>query len=309
MSDTLSFNIADLSRRLSLSPDSNHQYLEEELSKIGTYRFATRSECLEYIANFLSLIEDPKIQREKQENLVAWNRGWGENLSLIEEEGFSEETVRPKYLRKHKFLRFAKDIIVSENPMLEFQLFQVVRKLIFQDFLHPYDQIHELGCGSGGNLWALAKLFPDKSFTGYDWATPAVQIANKMGNDLNRKIVGKEINFFEHSTNLNFSSSSAVVSVHALEQIGKSHQNLLKTILEAKPSIVLHYEPIMENYDKNNCFDLLAMQYSRKRNYLEGYLEALLHAEKNGLLKILLSKRPEIGGVWHESSLVVWKPL
>ena len=309
MSDTLSFKIADLSRRLSLSPNSNHEYLEEELSKIGTYRFATRSECLEYIANFLSLIEDPKIQREKQENLVAWNRGWGENLSLIEEEGFSEETVRPKYLRKHKFLRFAKDIIVSENPMLEFQLFEVVRKLLFQEFMHPYDEIHEFGCGSGGNLWLLSKLFPDKSLTGYDWAIPAVQIANKMGNDLNRKIKGRELNFFDPSINLNFSSSSALVSIHALEQIGNSHQKLLKAILRAKPSIVVHYEPIMENYDINNCFDFLAMKYSRKRNYLEGYLKALIKAENEGLLQIIQSQRPEIGGVWHESSLIVWKPI
>lgn len=309
MSDTLNFNIADFTKRLSLSSSSNDQYLEEELTKIGTYRFATRSECLEYITNFLNLIENPKIHRERNENLEVWNRGWEENLSLIEEVGFSEETVRPKYLRKHRFLRFARDIIVSENPMLESQLFEVVKKLLFQEFLHAYDEIHELGCGSAGNLWTLAKLFPDKSITGYDWATPAVQIANKMGNDLNRKIVGKEINFFESSTNLNFSSSSAVVSVHALEQIGTSHQNLLKAILEAKPSIVLHYEPIMENYDKNNCFDLLALKYCRKRNYLDGYLDALIKAEKNGHLQIIRSQRPEIGGVWHESSIIVWKPL
>lgn len=309
MSDTISFNIADLSKRLCLSPDSNHQYLDKELSKIGTYRFATRSECLEYIANFLNLIENPKIQREKQENLVAWNRGWGENLSLIEEEGFSEETVRPKYLRKHKFLRFAKDIIVSENPMLEFQLFEVVRKLLFQEFMHPYDEIHEFGCGSCGNLWLLSKLFPEKSLTGYDWATPAVQIANRMGNNLNREIKGRELNFFDPSINLNFSSSSALVSIHALEQIGNSHQKLLKAILRAKPSIVVHYEPIMENYDINNCFDFLAIKYSRKRNYLEGYLKALVNAENEGLLQIIHSQRPEIGGVWHESSLIVWKPL
>ena len=309
MSDTLSFNIADLSNRLSLSPDSNYQYLEEELSKIGTYRFATRSECLEYIANFLNLIEDPKIKRENQENLVAWNRGWGENLSLIEEEGFSEETVRPKYLREHKFMRFAKDIIVSENPMLESQLFEVVRKLLFQEFMYPYDEIHEFGCGSGGNLWLLSKLFPDKSLTGYDWATPAVQIANKMGKALNRKIKGRELNFFDHSINLNFSNSSALVSIHALEQIGNSHQKLLQAILKAKPSIVVHYEPIMENYDINNCFDFLAIKYSRTRNYLEGYLKALIKAENEGLLQIIRSQRPEIGGVWHESSLIVWKPL
>ena len=309
MSDTLSFNIADLSKRLSLSPASNHQYLEKELSKIGTYRFATRSECLEYISKFLNLIEDPKIQRKKQENLLAWNRGWGENLSLIEEEGFSEVTVRPKYLRKHKFLRFAKDIIVTENPMLEFQLFEVVRKLLFQEFMHPYDEIHEFGCGSGANLWLLSKLFPDKSLTGYDWATPSAQIANKMGKDLNRKIKGKVLNFFDPSINLNFSSSSALVSIHALEQIGNSHQKLLKAILSAKPSIVVHYEPIMENYDINNCFDFLAIKYSRKRNYLEGYLNALIKAEDEGLLQIIQSQRPEIGGVWHESSLIVWKPL
>ena len=309
MTNTLSFDINDLSKRLSLSHESNYQYLEKELSKIGTYRFATRSECLEYIANFLNLIEDPRIHRERKENLEVWNRGWAENLALIEEVGFNDKSVRPKYLRKHRFLRFAKDIIVSKNKSLEFQLFEVVRKLLFQEFLHPYDEIHEFGCGSGGNLWLLSKLFPDKSLTGYDWATSAVQIANKMGNDLNRKIKGRILNFFDPSINLNFSSSSALVSIHALEQIGNLHQKLLKAILMAKPSIIVHYEPIMENYDINNCFDFLAIKYSRKRNYLDGYLKALITAENEGLLQIIHSQRPEIGGVWHESSLIVWKPL
>lgn len=309
MNFTQNFILDDLANRLSISSIFNSDSLAEELSSIGSYSFASKSECLEYISEFLKLIDNPRIQREKEENFEAWNKGWGENLSIIEEKGYSDETVRPRYLRKHKFLRFERDIIVSPNPMLEFQLFQVVRKLIFNEFLQPYDEIHELGCGSGGNLWTFANLFPDKRLIGYDWAKAAVQIADNMGLYLNRKIVGKELNFFEPSSNLNFSNSSAVVSVHALEQIGKSHQNLLTAIINGKPSIVVHYEPIMENYDENNCFDLLAIKYSRKRKYLEGYLNALLQAEKDGHLRILLSKRPEIGGIWHESSLIVWKPL
>ena len=115
--------------------------------------------------------------------------------------------------------------------MLEFQLFEVVRKLLFKEFMHPYDEIHEFGCGSGGNLWLLSKLFPEKSLTGYDWAIPAVQIANKMGNDLNRKIKGRELNFFDPSINLNFSSSSALVSIHALEQIEIRIKNCSKLFL------------------------------------------------------------------------------
>ena len=65
----------------------------------------------------------------------------------------------------------------------------------------------------------------------------------------------------------------------------------------------------MEFYSDNNLYDLLAIQYCRKRNYLENYLTALKQLEQQQEIEIICAYRPFLGGVLHESSLVVWRPL
>lgn len=306
--DVKNFTLEGIISMLGVVLSSKLNYLSKKVEDLGEYRSASKFEILEYVSRMLEFIDDPKLQRNKVENLTAWNNGWQENLDLIKTQGFSEFTTKPKYFRKHKFLRFKNDLIIPSNSNLEYDLFRIIKETIFQEFLLPFNEIHELGCGSGGNLWTLAKLFPHKSLIGYDWAEPSVKIASLMGKCLKRGIIGKRIDFLDNNLSFEFSQSSAVVSIHAIEQIGKSHTNLLEAILKAKPSIVVHFEPILEFYDSYQCLDNLALKYSKRRNYLEDFFSSLKSYEKKGVLKIKHAQRPRIGGVWHESSLVVWEP-
>jgi len=50
-------------------------------------------------------------------------------------------------------------------------------------------------------------------------------------------------------------------------------------------------------------------KYTKKRNYLFGYLSTLRSLEKRGDIKILQEQRT-FGGQYHEGySFVVWKPM
>ena len=136
-----------------------------------------------------------------------------------------------------------------------------------------------------------------------------MEIANLLGRERKQHIRGELFNMLNPPSEFSLSKKSAVITIHALEQLGKNHESLLQTLVDAGPGIVVHCEPIVEFYDEDNMFDYLAKWYSQKRNYLEGFWPALKKLEKDGKIEIMQAHRPALGGVFHEASLIVWKPL
>lgn len=286
--------------------ESDHE-VRDVLSR-AKLRPANQREREEYILEFLKRIRNPKIVRDDQENLEAWNEGWQENLDEIRNSGLTEANVKPRYFRGSKFFRFKKDLWVTDNLQLEYDLFVACRRLLFNHYLANAPGIVELGCGSCGNIHLLSRMFQDKRIRGCDWATPSVELANEIGKIQERDISGVQMDFLNPPKDLRLGQGDAVISIHALEQIGNRHQKLIESLVNSKPSIVLHYEPILELYDDNNLYDNLAAWYSTLRNYLNGLLDYLRDLESKGRIEILKVCRPEIGGIMHEASLIVWKP-
>jgi hypothetical protein len=100
---------------------------------------------------------------------------------------------------------------------------------------------------------------------------------------------------------------AAVVTIHALEQIGDRHAALIDWLIAARPSVVVHYEPIVEFYDPRNVTDYLSAWYSEQRRYLNGFWPALAARRDAGDIEIVQAHRPGLGGVYHEASVIVWR--
>ena len=115
------------------------------------------------------------------ENRAAWERGWQQNLDEARAGGFTPDALKPKYFRGNRFLRWQGDVVVSENPQIEYDLFVLARRLLFGSFLPGIHTIYEIGSGSGNNLWLLSELFPEARIVGLDWVAPAVQLATELG--------------------------------------------------------------------------------------------------------------------------------
>lgn len=274
-----------------------------------SYREANLDEYKEYILHVLKLIDTSIIVRSMEENLDAFEKGWGENLKLLLSKGLSTESLKPKYFRKNKFLRYNKKLIVSDNLDLEYDLFTLSRYLIFSRYLKPYKRVYELGCGSCQNLLMLSELFPEKELYGLDWTKTSREIASTLTKMTGRRISGHIFDMLKPSEDFVIEKDSAVITIHAMEQIGMSHEKLLSFILKSKPDIVVNYEPITEFYDDGDLLDYLALRYSNKRNYLSYYYTALKNLQRENKIKIIEAFRPYIGGVIHEASLVIWKPV
>lgn len=274
-----------------------------------SYSEPTVEQFQTYVLDLLKRIESPSIQRSREENLRSFEAGWRENLVEARRKGLSAETLKPRYFRPAKFFRYANRLIVPSNPDLEYDLFTVARHLIFAKHLGATEEICEIGCGSCQNLLMLSELFPGKKLIGLDWTSASSEIGAFLARE--RKIdLGVAVFDMMNPvrSGVTITPGSTIVSIHALEQIGINHAELLSFLLECRPALVVQYEPIVEFYNEGNLLDYLAIIYGKRRNYLEGYLPELRRLENDGKIEILEARRPYLGGIIHESSLVVWRP-
>jgi SAM-dependent methyltransferase len=283
-------------------------FLETIDKTLTNYHYAGAEELSAYLLQVLKRIESPGITRSVAENKQAFEKGWTENLEALRSGKKPENALKPAYFRTTPFLRYNRSLIVSENLNIEYDLFILARIAIFTKYLAKYCYITEIGCGSCQNLLLLARLFPTAKLIGLDWTKASTGIANDLSRLLKRDIKGLVFNMLSPEK-VPLKKGSAIITIHAMEQLGKNYEALLQFILNAEPGIVVHYEPILEFYDEENLFDYVALLYSRKRNYLTDYFNRLQGLAGEGMIQILDAYRPNLGGVIHEASIIVWKPL
>lgn len=286
------------------------EFIRRELEDvISAHHIADAQEQAEYVLDFLKRIDQKTITRTKEENLAAFEAGWTENYNKLLRDGVSLKSLKPGYFRGNKFLRYNDQLIVSDNLQLEFDLFRIARYCIFYKYLNDGDTICELGCGSCQNILMLADLFQNATLIAADWTCAAKKIADQLGVSLKRNISGHVFDMMETKDAGFIPLGSSIITIHAFEQLGTNFSGVLDFMIKSRPKIVVQYEPVLEYYSENNLYDFLALKYCRKRNYLENYLAALKQLEQQKKIEIISTYRQFLGGVLHESSLIVWRPL
>lgn len=208
----------------------------------------------------------PTGQKEK------WDKCWAESESLV-----------PPYYNS---------TVVRENGEYkevpsgyEYERFKSIRGEVLDKYCPQ--GFSEFGCGNGHNLVG-------RSAIGYDWSEAAVQKLNA---------VGQKAEVFDMFRPRKVQVPNALVTIHSMEQLGKNWQPFLNFILEVKPKIIVHIEPLIELYE-DTVFDFLAVMYHRRRAYLEGYLPAVKEVGE-----IIELRRCYFGNMFHEAnSVLVWRP-
>ncbi len=216
------------------------------------------------------------VQKLLDRNLVAagehrrddWQKGWGENLSDFRNEK-TENKIIPKYFGKFPFLRWNRRFIYGQSKQFEYSMLSILQYVIFDQYLRDCEYIYEFGCGTGHNLLRMREVNPTAQICGLDWASSSQELIDNIARERrDSKLKSKNFDYFNPDVNFILPRNSAVVTVASLEQIGTKHGPFLDYLLNQKPKLCIHIEPIPELLDASNLNDYLSIEYMKKRNYL-----------------------------------------
>ena len=277
--------------------DSNLKYKKLSAKKFQNY-------LLEYIKTLAA----PLISAGK-DRIGQWQSGWSENLENFKQSK-SYLDIIPKYHGKNNISRLNGYVIETYCKFFDYYLNSFFVDAIIFKYINQFNEIFEFGCGTGYHLFRIQDSFPDKEYTGLDWVKSSQDgiLAFAECNGV-RNVRGAKFDYFNPDYSIEI-SGSLIYTIASLEQIGSKFEPFLQYVLDKKPSLCVHFEPIEEVLDENNLLDYLTIGYFRKRNYLQGFLTRLQELEKDGKIEILESRRLNYGSKFIEGhTLIIWKPL
>jgi cyclopropane fatty-acyl-phospholipid synthase-like methyltransferase len=198
--------------------------------------------------------------------------------------------------------------ILPDSQDFETAFVTMLRFYLFRKYFSEVNSVYEFGCGTGLNLVALARMFPDKRLFGLDWSRVSCEIIDKIAQTKKMNLNGVLFDMFEPDYKLKLAPGSAVFTIGAMEQLGKNFAPFLSFLLKKKPSICINIETLYELYSPDSLFDYAAAKYIEKRGYLQGYLSRLRQLEQEKKVQIIKVQRT-FGNLYHDGySFVIWRP-
>jgi len=240
----------------------------------------------------------------------VWEKGWEENLNEFSKSK-SLESLKPKYFAKIPQIRWRQNWITPIDPNMEYAIFELLLDHLFEKYVTDATSIYEFGCGTGHNLLHIREYNQSADITGLDWARSSQELIGKIAELTNdKKLSGKHFDYFKPDRTFALLPNSVVCTVASLEQTGDQFTEFIDYLMENKPKLVLHIEPIGEVLDESKLLDFLSLKYFRKRNYLNGLVTYVQTLESKGLVEVMELSRTHVGSFFIEGYTVfVWRPI
>lgn len=285
-----------------------NEKLKEQIEKFDLkYEHLTSDERDKYILSVVNVLLGD-ITYSGKHRIDEWEAGWNNNFELFKENKKIEHLI-PKYHGKYNLVRWNGDIIKPSIDNFDYKIHICFIDAIIQHYIGNNENVFEFGCGPAYHLLRLNKFNSNLNLYGLDWAKSSQNIVNEINDNMNLNITPYNFDFFNPDYNLEVPEKSLFYTVAALEQVGENFKLFVDFILDKKPELCVHLEPIDELLDENNLIDKLSISYFRKRNHLNGFLPYLQKLEKENKIEIIKQQRIFSGSYFIEGhSLIVWKP-
>jgi hypothetical protein len=277
-----------------------------------------RSERVALLESIEIEVNGSEFKQSGPQRIADWNSGWGENLDSLRQASKSMEDsetfdISPKYFRKYKFERIGG---VHVRPLLEegveYRALSLVvdAMVVLAMRVTDAEEIWEFGAGTGHHLSRLRKLFPTTRRVGLDWANSSQDLIREVSLlTADKYLEAENFDYYTPDFSKTPNKPAVYLTVASLEQIGSNHSAWLEYVLQSKPKVVVHIEPIGELLGDSQE-ELLSKRYFQKRAYLSGYLTSLLELEAEGKAQLHYAERTGLGSYFIEGySVCIWSPL
>lgn len=296
--------------------DKLNDRIKQKIQEYGLkYTELTDDERSERIRLIEEAIANPNLGKSGNHRAEDWEEGWSENLEDLEAGVDPAEALVPRYMSAKKgkvrdTVRLNGRFIKPITPEFEYNVLKILLEWVFEKYMKDAPSVYEFGAGTGHHLLQLREINPSAKLYGLDWAEASQEIIKILGEKGTlENVEGHRFDFFSPDDDFEIDPDGIVYTVAALEQVGENHRKFIDYLIEKKPRLCVHLEPVAELMDESKEIDRLAVKYMEKRNYLSGFLTYLRELEKEGKVKIHEAKRTNVGFLFMEGySLVVWSP-
>ena len=271
------------------------------------YRPLSQHERDHYIQRIVGALLEGDLVRAGEERRDQWEDGWAAHTDHI---GGDQSTLVPAYFGKYPVVRWQQELIEPLDRGFEYHSLSVIRDWLFDKYLRNVGAVYEFGCGTAHNLLRVRDVNPHADLWGLDWAESSQRIIARIRDAwIDRRCHGRRFDLFAPDSDFALADGAAVLTVAALEQLGARFQPFISYLVDQRPAICIHIEPIAELLDERNLLDFLSLAYFKRRNYLSGFLDHLRALEMDDRLTIHLARRTSIGSLFVDGySVVVWSP-
>lgn len=163
----------------------------------------------------------------------------------------------------------------------------------FMRFIELDDDIVELGCGYGRNLFVLKNYGIKNRMSGYDISSNGIEVAQQINKKFNMDI---DFGVFDYTQKFEMDLKGKTIFTYAsLEQVKYGLEKAIDNIINAQPKQVIHFETIPQLLDNN--FHKLMVTLNRYRkdyqtklvNILQQKQVTITHMETNEICTGILN--------------------
>jgi len=143
----------------------------------------------------------------------------------------------------------------------------------FERFVDEKDEIVELGCGYGRNLFALRRNNFRNKMIGTDISKNAINVAKKLNEKFDSDIDFDTLDMTSDFPK-NMIENKTVFTYSALEQTKYKLEKILKNLIDSNPKQVIHFETLPKLLP-NNLFGISVRVNRYRKDYQTQILEIL----------------------------------
>lgn len=256
-----------------------------------------------------ALIANPTGVARSEGRLNAWEAGWSKCVEEALNNPHNFLSFVPHYIRESngQYLVNALPAVFEKNP--EIEMAKAAAQMITDlAKINGASSILECGCGTGWRLGLLRQQGFKGRLIGTDW-TEASKVCVQLLNDNFQTGINFEYMDLTNPKSLEAEDNTLVLTYGALEQLGTEWSAFWNTCQDQKYKnfTYVHFEPFSSMYDLSNPLEQSMLAVHKAKNYLEGYAEHLLSAQKAGKIDLHAYRAPLGARFLETANIIVWK--